>query len=72
MFPDTIELTEILHYAYLNARFLPIDFPTEIAVMCCYRKLSHVYSYGYLVPSECGFLFLKIIYFIDNVVVQLI
>ena len=53
MFPDTNEPTEILHYAYLNARILPIDFPTETVVMCHYLKLIHVYSYGYLVQSEC-------------------
>ena len=39
MFPDTIEPTEILHYAYLNARFFPIDFPIEIPVLGHYRKL---------------------------------
>jgi hypothetical protein len=34
MFPDTTKPTEILHYAYLNIIIFPIDFPTEIAVMC--------------------------------------
>ena len=60
MFSDTTEPTEILHYVYLNVRFFPIDFPTENVVLCHYRKLNHVYSYGYLVASECCFLFLKI------------
>ncbi len=41
MFPDTTEPTEILHYANLNARIFPIDFPTETAVLCHYRKLIH-------------------------------
>ena len=44
MFPDSIEPTEILHYAYLNVRIFPIDFPTEIAAMCHYRKLNHYTS----------------------------
>ena len=53
MFPDTTEPTEILHCVYLNAKIFPIDFPAEIVVLCHYRKLNHVYSYGHLVPSEC-------------------
>jgi hypothetical protein len=74
MFLDATEPIEILHYAYENARIFPIDFPTNIVVLCHYLKLIHVYSYGYLVPSEYGFLFLKImiIFGIDNVVVPLI
>jgi hypothetical protein len=73
MLPDTTVPTEILHYAYLNAKIYPIDYPTEIAMLYLYLKLNRVYSYGYLVPSECCILFLKIMYFcIDNVVVLLI
>ena len=71
IFPDTTEPTEILHYAYLNATIFPIVFPTETAVMCYYRKLNRVYSYGYLVPSECWFWFHDF-FGIDNVVVPLI
>ena len=41
MFPDTTEPTEILHYAYLNAIFLTIDFPTETVALRHYRKLNH-------------------------------
>ena len=44
MFPDTTEPIEILHYAYLNVRMFPIDFPTEIVVLCNYRKLNHYTS----------------------------
>jgi len=44
MFPDTTEPTEIMHYAYLNARIISIDFPTEIVVLCHYRKLNHYAS----------------------------
>ena len=44
MFPDTIEPTEILHYVYLNFGNFPIDFPTETAVLCHYRKLNHYTS----------------------------
>ena len=52
MFPDTTEPIKILHYGYLNAGFFPTDFPTEIVVLCRYRKLNHVYLIGYLVPLE--------------------
>jgi hypothetical protein len=60
MFHDTVEPTEILHYAYLNIRIVLIDFSTENAVTCPYRKLNHVYFHGCLVPSECWFVFLKL------------
>ncbi len=52
MFSDTNEPAEILYYDYSNARIFPIDFPNEIEVLCHYRTLNHVYSYGYLVTSE--------------------
>ncbi len=58
MFLDTNEPTEMLHYAFLNAKMFPIDFPTEAVVMWHYRKLNHVYSYGYLVPSK-GYFFIS-------------
>ncbi len=41
MFPDTIEPTKSMHYAYLNGRMIPIDFPTEIVVLGHYRKINH-------------------------------
>ncbi len=44
MFPGSIEPTEILHYAYLDVRFFPINFPTETAAMCHYRTLNHYTS----------------------------
>jgi len=47
MFPDATEPTEIMHYAYLNARIFPIDFPTETLVLCHFRKLNRYASiYG--------------------------
>ena len=44
MFSDTIEPTEILHYAISNARIFPIDFPIETVVLCYYQKLNHYAS----------------------------
>ena len=44
MFPDTNVPTEMLHYAYLNAKLFPIDFLAETAVMCHSRKLNHYTS----------------------------
>jgi hypothetical protein len=42
MFLDSIEPTKILHYAYVNVKDFPIDFPTEIVVLCHYRKPNNV------------------------------
>ena len=44
MFPDINEPTEILQDANLNARICPIDFPTQIMVMCHYRKQNQYAS----------------------------
>ncbi len=40
---DSIEPTEILHYAY-NVRYFPFDFPTKNVVLCHYRKPNHYTS----------------------------
>jgi len=74
MFPDNTEPIEILQYAYLNAKMFPIDFPTEIAVLCNYRKLNHYTSLDdyFHQNVDLNFFTLKPLFYIDNVVVLFI
>ena len=44
MILDTIDPTEILQYASLNARICTIDFPIETVALCHHRKLNHYAS----------------------------
>jgi hypothetical protein len=45
MSSDTIEVTEIPHFAYLVLRVVP-PYPTEIAILCHHAKTNDIFLPG--------------------------